>query len=96
MGKRNEYSEEFKMEAVALVVEQKVSIPEVAQDLGISESALRKWIHRSQEAASASRGNNLGASEREELLRLRRENKILREERTILKKAAAFFAKENP
>ena len=65
----------------------------VARDLDLTETALREWVHR----ARADRTNGqtgLTTGEREELARLRKENRILREEREILKKAAAFFANE--
>ena len=69
------------------------SIRQLAYELGIADQTLRNWIKRAQIARGAREG--LTTEEREELRRLRRENRILREEREILKKAAAFFAKED-
>ena len=89
--KRRTYTPEFRAEAVALVVEGGVSQSQVARDLGISQSLLSKWVQKAKVAALP---GALTAAEREELRRLRRENNILRQERDILKKAAAFFAKE--
>ena len=89
--KRRTYTPEFRAEAVALVVEGGVSQSQVARDLGIAQSLLSKWVQKAKVAALP---GALTAAEREELRRLRRENNILRQERDILKKAAAFFAKE--
>ena len=89
--KRPTYTPEFRAEAVALVVEGGVSQAQVARDLGIAQSLLSKWVQKAKVAALP---GALTAAEREELRRLRRENNILRQERDILKKAAAFFAKE--
>ena len=89
--KRRTYTPEFRAEAVALVVEGGVSQSQVARDLGVSQSLLSKWVQKAKVAALP---GALTAAEREELRQLRRENNILRQERDILKKAAAFFAKE--
>lgn len=89
--KRQKYSAEFKAEAVKLVVEQGMSATQAAKDLGIAQSVLSRWVARARREASP---DALTAAERDELKRLRRENKILQQERDILKKAAAFFAKE--
>ncbi len=89
--KRRQYTPEFKAEAVGLVREQGLSRGRVARDLGVPASAVSRWVTAAE--ASGAPGA-LSAEEREELKRLRRENKVLRTEREILKKAAAFFAKE--
>lgn len=88
------YTEEFKAEAVQLARSSpERSIRQLAYELGIADQTLRNWIKQAQ----IDRGERAGLTteEREELRRLKRENKILREEREILKKAAAFFAKED-
>jgi transposase len=88
------YPEEFKAEAVQLARSfPEKSIRHLAHELGIADQTLRNWVKQAQ----IDRGEREGLSteEREELRRLRRENRILREEREILKKAAAFFAKED-
>ena len=77
------------------MVESGRSIPEVARDLDQTESALRLWVHQAEVDAGRGKPGALTTEEREELGRLRREVKTLRLEREILKKAAAFFAKEN-
>lgn len=93
--KRRAFTREFKAETVRLVAEGGRSIPEVARDLGLTESALRTWVRQSEVDAGRGKPGALTTEEREELGRLRREVKTLRLEREILKKAAAFFAKEN-
>ena len=87
------YPAEFKLEAVRLVKEGGRRISDVARDLGVTGESIRNWI-RQHEIDSGER-DGLSTSEREELQRLRRETRTLREERDILKKAAAFFAQES-
>jgi transposase len=89
---RPPYPREFKEEAVRLVKESKKPISQIAQDLGVSDVSLREWVKRYEIDAGEREG--LTTAEREELGKLRREIRILREEREILKKAAAFFAQE--
>jgi transposase len=93
--KRRAFTKEFKAETVRLVVEGGRSISEVARDLDLTESALRLWVHQAEVDGGRGKPGELTTAEREELQRLRREVKTLRLEREILKKAAAFFAKEN-
>ncbi len=93
--KRRSFTDEFKAEAVALVIDQGVSIVEVAADLDLTETSLRGWVRAVEGAAAQGQATDLGSAEREELNRLRKEVKLLREERTILKKATMFFAREN-
>jgi transposase len=88
---RRKFTPEFKAEAVRLVEVGGKSIGQVAKELDLTESALRNWVDR----ARGEKQGGLTADEREELLRLRKENKRLVMEREILKKAAAFFVKEN-
>jgi len=78
---------------VRLVRESGKSIPRLAKDLGMSDQALRNWVKQADLDAGR-RADGLTTEERAELRQLRRENRVLREEREILKKAAAFFAKE--
>ena len=88
---RRTHSEEFKREAVKLVFEQQLSVAEAARNLGIHPNLLRSWKRRIEaEGEDAS----LTEDERMEMARLRAENRRLRMERDILKKAAAFFANE--
>ena len=92
---RRTYTREFKVEAVKLVTEQGYSVAEAARSLGIHETLLRSWkqaLHDKGDQAFPGQGK-LPAVE-DELRRLRAENKRLLAERDILKKAAAFFAKE--
>lgn len=89
---RPAYSREFRAEAVRLVRDNGIPMSTVARDLGVSVESIRTWIRR-QEIDSGKR-DGLTTTEREELVRLRRENRLLREEREILKKATALFAKE--
>ena len=84
------YTKEFKEEAVKLVVEQGYKISEAAKSLGVSDSAIRKW--KSQFGPEA---NKIEQEQQAEIKQLKKENKRLRMEREILKKAAAFFAKQN-
>jgi transposase len=90
---RPPYPPEFKREAIELVRLTGKSSAQVAKDLGISDVSLRNWIKQA-ERDEGKRPDGLSSDEREELARLRRENQTLRMEREILKKAAAFFARE--
>ena len=91
---RRKFSDEFKEEAVKLVVEQGYSLAEAARNLGINANMLSRWKREIEGAkdGEAQIGSNI--SVQAELKRLRKENKRLKMEREILKKAAAFFAKE--
>ena len=92
--KRRSFTKEFKAETVRLVRAGR-TVAEVARDLDLTESALRNWVHQGEVDAGRGEPGELTTAEREELHRLRREVKSLRLDREILKKAAAFFAKEN-
>ena len=89
---RRSFSKGFKVEVVDLVRTSGRSIPEVARDLDLTESAVRAWVRQAEIDDGQREG--LTTSEREELARLRKENRVLREERDILKRATAFFARE--
>lgn len=93
--KRRAFTREFKAEAVALCAVGDRSIARVAKDLDLTETALREWVKAAAVEAGKGPKDALSSAEREELQRLRRENKRLQMERDILKKAAAFFAKES-
>ena len=89
---RPPYPPEFRAEAIRLVKTSGDSIRQVAKDLGISDQTLRNWV--AQDDVDGSRKNGLTSDERVRLRELERENRRLREEREILRKAAAFFATE--
>ena len=90
---RRSFTDEFKVGAVRLVLDEGKTVAQVARDLDLTESALRTWVERAR--ADRTQGKTgLTTAEREELARLRKENRELRMEREILKKAAAFFAKD--
>jgi len=84
---------EFRRRAIELARQPGVSVAQVAKDLGISESGLRRWL--SQDDVDTGRKEGLSTSEREELVRLRRENRRQQMEIEILKRASAYFAQEN-
>src|SRR6202163_3504810 len=88
---RRSFTEEFKAGAVRLVLEEGKTVGAVARDLDLTESSLRNWVEQARADRSKGR-TGLTTAEREELARLRKENRILQEERDILKKATAFFA----
>jgi transposase-like protein len=102
MGKketeRRVHAKEFKAEAVALAEKREKPIAKIAEDLGLNESMLRRWMHEAVEAAGtgirAFPGH--GRPKDEELARLRKENKSLRAANEILKKAAVIFAQGDP
>ena len=90
---RRRFDDDFKAQAVRLVLDEGKSIGAVARDLDLTETALREWVQRAR--ANRTRGRTgLTTAEREELTQLRKENRQLRLERELLKNAAAFFAKE--
>ena len=92
--KRRSFTPEFRTEAVRLVREGTKSLPQVAKDLDLTESALRNWVREADGGEAKESAGALSTAEREELVRLRKEVRHLEMERDFLKKAAAFFAKE--
>lgn len=97
MGRRTKrtFTKEFKADAVKLVRDGGRSIPEVARSLDLTETSLREWVERAKIEVGQGPPDALTAAERAELQHLRRDNKRLEMEKSILKKAAAFFAREN-
>ena len=92
---RRKFTAEFKAEVVRLVRDGGKSIGQVSRELDLTESAVRHWVSQSAIDAVGGGTGVLTTAERAELVALRREARTLRMEREILKKAAAFFAKEN-
>src|SRR6266705_3330783 len=90
--KRRAFTKEFKAQAVRIVRESGKSVTAVARELDLTETALRSWVRQGEIDAGRGAAGALTTEEREELGRLRRENRTLRMERDILKKATAFFA----
>ena len=98
MGQRKRYTKEFKREAVRLAKEPDQSVLNVAHDLGISNSTLHRWareLDQQGQAAFPGCGKQVLIAEQAEIKRLQRELDIARQERDILKKAVAFFAKHS-
>jgi transposase len=89
---RRTFTPQFKARTVELVRTSGKSVAEVCRDLDLTETAVRRWV--AQADVDAGRRDGLTTAEPEELTRLRREVRVLREERDILAKATAFFAKE--
>ena len=89
---RRQFTDEFKAQTVRLVLDEGKSVTGVARDLGLTASSLRTWVEQARADRTHGR-TGLTTAEREELARLRKENRELRMDREILKKAAAFFAK---
>lgn len=92
---RRSFSDEFKAGAVRLVLAEGKSVTRVAKDLDLTPSSLGKWVEQARADRGKSTRGTLTTEEKEELARLRKENRELRIEREILKNAAAFFAKES-
>jgi transposase-like protein len=92
---RRTFTPEFKAEAVRLAEEGSKSMWAIARDLGIPGKSLQQWVKQARVDAGKGSAGALTSDEKAELTALRRENRVLKEEREILKKAAAFFAKEN-
>jgi len=91
---RRRFDDDFKAQVVRLVLDEGKKVSEVARDLDLTESALRGWVERARADRGKGKPGVLTSEERVELAKLRKEVRELRIERDILKKAAAFFAKE--
>jgi len=89
-SKRRSYTEDFKRDAVALVTDQGYKTSDAARSLGIGDGLLRRWRQEFEQGVVT----GLSMDEREELKQLRKENRLLRMEKEILKKASQYFAKE--
>ena len=90
--RRREFTHTYKTEVVALCQTRDRSIAEVARDLDLTETAVRRWVAQAEVDAGHKPGMTSG--EQAEMARLRRENRVLREERDILKRAVSFFARD--
>ena len=93
--RRRRFTPEFKAETVRLIRETDKTVAAVARDLDLTETSVRNWVRQAEIDTGKGPAGALTSAEREELVRLRRENRQLQMEREILKKATAFFAKEN-
>jgi transposase-like protein len=91
--RRSRYPKEFRRDAAALVLDQHRTIAEAARELGVVEQTLGNWVR--QEKVERGEREGLTSAERAEMAQLRRENRQLREERDLLKKATAFWVKES-
>jgi len=92
---RRRYTDEFKTEAVRLVRDSARPVAQVARDLGIADHLLYRWRGEQRQADSQGHTRESMRTEQDELVRLRRENVTLKQERDFLTRAAAFFAKES-
>jgi len=94
VGRPSKYSEEFRADAVALVLTTEIGIAQAARDLGVNPETLRNWVKQAKIDRGLGPVGALTTAEREEFTRLRRRVVELEQERSILVKAAVFFAKE--
>ena len=94
MGRPSKYSSEFRHDAVVLLRTAGQPVKKIAGDLGVCAETLRAWVKQDKIDRGEGAPGELTSAEKQELVRLRRENAELRMEREILKKAAVFFAKE--
>ena len=92
---RKRYTAEFKAGPVRLVLDEGRAATAVAKSLGLKPNSVQKWVQQARIDRGQGRGDQLTNSEKEEFAKLRKENRELRMERELLKKATAFFAKEN-
>jgi len=89
---RRSFTTEYKAEVVALCRSSGKSIGQICRDLDLTETVVRRWV--AQAEIDSGQRDGLTTAERTELAQLRKENRVLREERDILKRATVFFAKE--
>mgnify|MGYP001819037684 CR=1 FL=1 len=95
MTTRKKYSKEYKLDAVSLVLDQGYTVTEAAKSLEVNRSVLQRWIKEFEsDDGQAFRGNGKLTPEQAEIRRLKEENRRLKMEKEILKKATVFFAKE--
>jgi transposase len=92
---RRKFTDEYKARAVRLVLKEGQKAAQVARDLGLIESVLHNWVRQAKIDRGMGPAGALTSEEREELSRLRKQVRVLTEEKEILRKAAAFFAKES-
>ena len=92
---RRSFTDEFKAGAIRLVLDEGKTVPQVARDLDLTESSVRNWVERARADRGKGKPGVLTTAEKQELATPRKQVRQLRLERDILKKAAAFFAKEN-
>ena len=92
---RRQFTDEFKTQAVRLVLEEGQTVGAVARDLDLTASALRLWVDQARANRAKGKSGLLTTVEREDLARLRKENRQLRMDREILVKASAFFVKHH-
>jgi transposase len=92
---RRRFTQEYKDQAVSLVIDSDRTIADVARSIGVHEMTLGKWVKKARESGTMT-DKELSGSERAELERLRKENAVLRMERDFAKKVATWFAKEQP
>ncbi|MDQ2789219.1 MAG: transposase [Actinomycetota bacterium] len=95
MATRRRFTQEYRDQAVSLVLDSGRSVAEVAKSIGVHEMTLGKWVRKAKDNGRVS-DKDLSETERTELERLRKENAILRMERDFAKKVATWFAKEQP
>jgi len=94
VGRPSKYSEEFRADAVALVLTMEISIAQAGRDLGVNPETLRNWVKQAKIDRGEGPAGALSSAEREEFTKLRRRVLELEQERSILLKATVFFAKE--
>jgi transposase len=94
VGRPSKYSEEFRTDAVALVLTTEIGIAQAARDLGVNAETLRNWVKQAKVDRGQGPVGSLTTTERQEFTRLRRRVVELEQERSILVKAAVFFARE--